>query len=183
MQATTLSASQLLQLDSFHFPLLAAVAVFLLRLVTRGIVRSLLLLGLNGYFLWWFVDGWQPVALLLGLVTFSYCVGRIQWLRERLPGHTPILAVLLWVFLFFVKDPELLPWINPFSRQPIILIGVSYMIFRCIQFIMDSELIENASFLTFLNYVCFFPTLLAGPIDQYENFADFSRGENLICVG
>lgn len=179
MDSTGLASAQPLQLHSLHFALLGAAAVLLLRLIRGGAVRAVVLLVLNLYFFWWFIDGWQPLALFVGLAAFSYLVGRVRWLRERLPWQTPILAVLLWVFLFLVKDPSLLPWLNPFARNPIILIGVSYMVFRCIHFVMDAEMIDNADFLSFVNYVFFFPTLLAGPIDQYENFLNFSRGDGL----
>lgn len=169
-----------LELNSFHFLLIGAVSVVLMRAFTHGLVRALVLLAINGYFFCQFISTWEAAALFAGLVAFSYALGRSELARNRLPWYTPIVGVLaLWAFLFLAKDPGLLPWINPLSAHPIRLIGISYMVFRCIQFVMDGEVLEDADFLSFVNFVLFFPTLLAGPIDQYERFQKFHQGEEL----
>lgn len=51
-------------------------------------------------------------------------------------------------------------------------IGLSYILFRYVHFLVESYrgTIRQSNFLTFLNYIFFFPTILAGPIDQYNNF-------------
>ena len=92
---------------------------------------------------------------------------RRDWLLQSVLG-VPLLvvlaaglAVLLWGLLFLIKDQGLLPWVNPFARHPVVVIGISYMVFRCIQFVMDGEALEGADFPSFLNFVFFFPTLLA----------------------
>lgn len=51
-------------------------------------------------------------------------------------------------------------------------IGLSYILFRLIHFLIDSanNKILEYNFLSFLNYIVFFPTFIAGPIDEYNNF-------------
>jgi alginate O-acetyltransferase complex protein AlgI len=171
---------QFLQLHSFHFLAVCVAAVVLLRLFPRGPCRGPAILALNLYFIFHFVNGWEPFVLLLALVGFAYFLGRSGLLRERLPSWAPLAGVLvLWALLFLVKDPALLSWFNPFYYHPIALVGVSYMVFRCIQFVMDGEFLGTPSLLGFLNYVFFFPTLLAGPLDRYEHFEQFHKGEGL----
>lgn len=65
-------------------------------------------------------------------------------------------------FLSFVNAPIL-------SVQKI---GLSYILFRYVHWLNESykRTIHRSDFLTFLSYIFFFPTFLAGPIDQYNNF-------------
>jgi alginate O-acetyltransferase complex protein AlgI len=54
--------------------------------------------------------------------------------------------------------------------MPISIVGISYMVFRGLSYIIDIELIENRGFVSYLNYILFFPTLLSGPIARFEPF-------------
>ena len=66
------------------------------------------------------------------------------------------------VFLEYIKAPIL-------SVQKL---GLSYIIFRYIHYLVESykNKIREANLLTFLSYILFFPSILAGPIDTYRNF-------------
>lgn len=51
-------------------------------------------------------------------------------------------------------------------------VGLSYILFRLIHFLIDSSKhqIKEYSILSFINYIVFFPSFMAGPIDEYNNF-------------
>lgn len=51
-------------------------------------------------------------------------------------------------------------------------IGLSYILFRHVHWLIENYKgnIPKSNFLTFINYVLFFPSILAGPIDTYKNF-------------
>ena len=51
-------------------------------------------------------------------------------------------------------------------------IGLSYILFRLIHFLIESSknTIKNYNIISFLNYIIFFPSFIAGPIDDYNNF-------------
>ena len=51
-------------------------------------------------------------------------------------------------------------------------IGLSYILFRFVHWLVESYKgsIVKSNFMTFLNYIFFFPSILAGPIDTYQNF-------------
>jgi len=51
-------------------------------------------------------------------------------------------------------------------------IGLSYILFRFVHWLIESykRTIHKANLLTFVNYILFFPSILAGPIDSYNNF-------------
>ena len=52
--------------------------------------------------------------------------------------------------------------------------GISYFSFKLVHFLVDcyNRKIRQLDFLTFTNYVCFFPGFFAGPINRYSAFAE-----------
>lgn len=59
-------------------------------------------------------------------------------------------------------------------------LGISYIMFRHIQFIVDSykQKINSFNLIDYINFLLFFPNFLAGPIDVYNNFTRWSNKEN-----
>lgn len=55
----------------------------------------------------------------------------------------------------------------------IFLIGISYTSFRMMHFIIEcyKRQIKNINFLTFLNYIFYFPAFISGPINRYDDFS------------
>lgn len=60
----------------------------------------------------------------------------------------------------------------PSSASLIIPIGMSFFTFKAISFLVDIYRNPNypKSFLSFFNYITFFPEFLSGPIDRFSNF-------------
>ena len=52
-------------------------------------------------------------------------------------------------------------------------LGISYLLFRHIQFIVDvrNGIIRNYRLIDYINFTLFFPNFLAGPIDTFSNFS------------
>ncbi len=84
-----------------------------------------------------------------------------KWKRLRLN-----LSIGLLITLFCVKNYDLANF-DLLQR-----IGLSYILFRLIHFLIDSskDKIHQYDIFSFLNYILFFPTFIAGPIDEYNNF-------------
>jgi alginate O-acetyltransferase complex protein AlgI len=169
---TALSAHQQLYLNSWHFLAFALAAVLVMRLLRRGPARRLALLAFNLYFVYFFVSGWWSALFLVGCVLATWGVGELQArLEDRLPAVFPVLlAIAMWMGLFFIKDPQLLPVVNPFHYAPVRIVGISYIVFRCLQYMLDASVFESRGLLTLANFILFFPTLISGPIERYENF-------------
>tara|TARA_B100000780_G_C21121345_1_gene454270 strand:- start:289 stop:1389 length:1101 start_codon:yes stop_codon:yes gene_type:complete len=55
-------------------------------------------------------------------------------------------------------------------------LGMSYILFRHIQYLVDSYKcrIKSYNLIDFINFILFFPNFLAGPIDKYTNFKRWS---------
>jgi alginate O-acetyltransferase complex protein AlgI len=161
-------------LNSWQFLLMAAGAILVMRLAASLLVRRLALLTLSIVFLSTYLTSIRSALILAILLVVIYLAGLPQvrtawgWTARMLVG----VIVALWAFLFLVKDPHLLAPANPFYHAPVVIIGISYLVFRGISYLMESELTKDASFLDFLNYMLFFPTILAGPIERFKPFAE-----------
>ena len=176
------SVHQELFLNSWHFAAFAALAVLVVRLAGGGLPRRLALLGLNAYFLFYFVADLYSLGALALCIAVTYGVGEVHHRQvERLPAAFPLaIAVVMWLVLFGVKNPHLAPPVNPFHHWPLRVIGTSYIVFRCMQYMLDAEMFERRSPLTLVNFVLFFPTLIAGPIERYETFAEWHDDDALL---
>lgn len=159
-------------LNSWEFLLISAVAILVCVVTKPQLIRNAVLLLLNLYFFVSFTSDLASIAVLFLFLSASYGIG--LW-RKRLGLRFSMLAqftiiTMLWAFLFLARDPHLLAPANPFHYLPIHIIGISYMVFRCISYLMEVEFIAKPSFLRFIVYVLFFPALLAGPIERYRTF-------------
>lgn len=161
-----------LALNSWEFLLIAAVAIAICCLVENLRIRNAALLAVNIYVLLAFVKNAASFLVLAAFLLIVYAIG--LWrksLGRNFPASTHFAIVGgLWAFLFLVRDGNLLAPVNPFHYMPVYIVGISYMVFRCISYVMEVEFIETPSFLRFCVYVLFFPGLLAGPIERYRAF-------------
>lgn len=162
-----------LTLNSWEFAAIAGVAVLTCSLLKDLRTRNYALLALNLYVLIVSFSISPLSFLVLGLCLI--CVYAIGLLRKRMQSKFTIglqlsIIAVLWWFLFLVRDDGLLPYANPFHYMPVFIIGISYMVFRCISYVMEVEFIDRPSFIKFCTYVLFFPGLIAGPIERYRNF-------------
>jgi alginate O-acetyltransferase complex protein AlgI len=171
-------SAQGLTFNSLHFLVFCLVGVTVVRALGCSRMKKWALLGLNVYFLAQVVTGLPPVIMLASLLLATYAVGE---LRVRCPDRVPrfvlpATVLLLWALLFAVKDPLFAVAANPFHYYQVLFIGFSYIVFRCIQYVMDVETFASRSLVTLVNFVVFFPTLFAGPLERYEVFQQFQDG-------
>ena len=172
----SLSQHQALFINSwafFAFSILAIAAYRILMGARSGLYRSVLLALCNLYFLSFFITGLTSIVFLSGLLLFTYGVGTVRRRKEEVIAISifHFVVIALWVCLFLVKDPDLFPPLNPFHGFPVHLVGISFLMFRAINYIEDAPIFDQTDFLTFVNYMLFFPTLMAGPIERYDGFS------------
>lgn len=108
------------------------------------------------------------------------------------------------ILLLILKNPALNHWaaqqVGAIQNQSlphnirfdIRWLGISYVIFRLLHTIRDyqSNHLQGVSLVDYVNYVIFFPTLSAGPIDRVQHFSDtlhldrpVEDNRNLISAG
>ncbi|SEE31104.1 MBOAT family O-acyltransferase [Bradyrhizobium erythrophlei] len=159
-------------LNSFSFILITFAAILACRLCAPRLMRELVVLLLSLYFLATFITEWDQLALLAAFLAIVYLLGVSKAANASFWSIATsfLIVALFWSALFLLKDPNLLGAVNPFHAHPVKLIGISYIVFRAITFVLEVAPGDRLSPLTFLNYMIFFPTLLAGPIERFHRF-------------
>ena len=155
--------------------------VFLFVLVKWGFKKSwldnLLLVGGNILILLHIVS-WKSLFLLSLLALLAYGAGLLLWKRKS--GWVLGIVLSLLILLFSVRNYPLVQtwlgdwWTNLLCKHFLSVekIGLSYILFRLIHWLVESYkgTLRSRNFLTYLNYLFFFPTFMAGPIDTFNNF-------------
>lgn len=121
---------------------------------------------------------YKSLLVLLVVALLIYAVGCLLY-RNRKPW-VMALALGLLVSLFAIRQYPLLQswlgdWWTELMRKPFLSVerlGLSYILFRMIHWIVESyrRTIRSRNILTYINYLFFFPTFMAGPIDTFNNF-------------
>ncbi len=159
-------------LNSFTFLIIAIVAVIACALLGHRNARSAALLAVNIYVLLTFTAAPLSLAVLGVFLLASYRIG--LWRRSKGRSFSLqaqlLLVAALWAFLFITRDGLLIGGGTGAQASPIFIVGLSYMVFRSISFLMEVEFVKNPSLLRYATYILFFPTLLAGPIERYRVF-------------
>jgi alginate O-acetyltransferase complex protein AlgI len=172
---------------SAGFIVLALVLSALFPFVPGLRARQVLLASCNFAFLWNFIPNVASWAVLAAFLASGYAAGRLLTVKPRgtllaiyLAGL--VLAFILikkYVFLAYVVPPSLM-------AHGIVLVGISYMLFRQIHFVVDSmqQQIDRATAWDYLNYQTNLFALLAGPIQRYQDFREsWNRLEPLPKTG
>ena len=111
-------------------------------------------------------------AFILG----TYAAVRLQ--KARPSGNVVFATIALVIAAFlYLKRYAFLTSLLPsrFLEHPIELVGLSYMLFKFIHVLVDQWQGQLAplSFTCYVNYQLAFFTILAGPIQRYNEFHDF----------
>jgi D-alanyl-lipoteichoic acid acyltransferase DltB (MBOAT superfamily) len=127
-------------------------------------------------FLFSYVRDWQNWAVLLGFLLSGYGCAALLRAKPSRGVFAAYLALLIIVFAF-LKKYVFLKAVVPERMLDlgIEIVGLSYILFRQIHFIVDSMQgqIETPSLWSYLNYQVNSFTLLAGPIQRYQDFQEY----------
>lgn len=161
------------------FEILLFVFLFLLCRWTlkKNWLDNLLLVGGNILILTQIVSP-KSLFLLSLLALLAYGAGIL--LHRRKSGWVLALSLTLLLALFAVRNYPLVQswlgnwWTDTFSKHFLSVekLGLSYILFRMIHWLVESYkgTLRSRNPLTYLNYLFFFPTFMAGPIDTLNNF-------------
>lgn len=114
------------------------------------------------------------IGIALGIFFISKEIISKGWKISKLLAFLSVVGVIL---LFCIRTFPSAFGVDSFQlgstpNSLIERIGMSYIMFRHIQFIVDSlkGRIKQFHFLDYINFILFFPNFLAGPIDKYNHF-------------
>ncbi len=139
-------------------------------------LRRALLSAVNVGFLYTWVPNPSSWAVFALVIVGTYLLVRL--IRVRPSGWFVFFTLALVLAGFIVlKHYAFLEWILPDSlwNHPIELVGISYMLFKFIHVFVDTwqEQLGPLNFITYANYQLAFFTLVAGPIQRYNEFQSF----------
>ena len=177
-----------MEFNSFQFLIFFLVFLILYWFVFNKSGKNqniLLFLGSCVFYSWW---DWRFLFLLLGTSLFNFILGIYIAKTTNEKKRNLLFYVALFQgigMLFFFKyfnffTASLISNLSAFNigvsnltLNLILPLGISFFTFKTISYCIDvdNEKIEpTKDWLVFFNYVTFFPTLLAGPIDKASFF-------------
>jgi len=125
----------------------------------------------------------KSLFLLFLLSLLTYGAGLLLYHRKS--GWLLGVSITLLLIVFSVRNYPLVQswlgswWSDTLGKHFLSVekIGLSYILFRIIHWLVESyrRTIRSRNFLTYLNYLFFFPTFTAGPIDTFNNFHYWSE--------
>jgi alginate O-acetyltransferase complex protein AlgI len=125
-------------------------------------------------FLWAQLTDWTRAVTLAGFLLSGYAVALTlrRWPRRFILATYIILSIAAFIYL---KRYSFLELVLPDSwlHHAIGIVGLSYILFRQIHFLVDvaQGQIAELSLLSYLNYQLSLFTLQAGPIQRYQDFS------------
>jgi alginate O-acetyltransferase complex protein AlgI len=148
----------------------------LFHLVPGKLPRQLLLSALNLAFLCTFITNRSTWA---GFALFIIGTYIILWLVRKRPSGLLVLVSIVGILAAFliVKKYTFLEGLLPRTiwNHKVFLIGISYMLFKFIHVLVDTwqGQLERCSLFSYANYQLGFFTLMAGPIQRYNDFYQY----------
>lgn len=116
-------------------------------------------------------------VFLVGLTLFAYVMARTLARQHKFRTLLTSLAVLVIVLFCFKYGHRLFVLLagteTEFAKAYIVPLGLSYLVFKLIAFVLDAYRgeIDNPDYEELLAFILFIPSFPAGPIERYQNFA------------
>ncbi|MBI3684532.1 MAG: hypothetical protein HY235_29520 [Acidobacteria bacterium] len=164
-----------MNLFSHHFLVFFGILFLAYRQLRSVTGRRVILTIANLVFLLTFlqtIKDWLALAVFLLL---SYVM--LILIRDSWKWICGLFIALILAALVFFRRYEFLGWFVPSAalHHTLALTGISYMTFKAIHLIVDQRQGQLApfTFLSYLNYQIGFFSLVAGPIQRYNDFFQF----------
>ncbi len=172
--------------NSIDFAIFLPIVFILFWVFTKTVKERNILIVLSSYLFygWW---DWRFLSLILFSTVLDYSIG-IGLSKQTVPKKR---LVLIWISVFvnlgflgffkyfnFFLDSFVTAFsffgteINSPTLNIILPIGISFYTFQTLSYTIDiyrKDIEANRNFIAFAAYVCFFPQLVAGPIERPGN--------------
>jgi len=159
--------------DSLQFLAFGVIAACLYNLFRPVTWRQGILLVANLSFLSTFTSSPRAFLPFTAFLLLGYVGVRAMQSPATRPAFVPLLIAIVAVFVW-LKKYTFLP-AGTFLRFSYVTIGFSYILFRVLHMMIDAradELRKKIGVISYLNHTLNFMTLVSGPIQRYENFAE-----------
>ncbi|EOT51427.1 MULTISPECIES: D-alanyl-lipoteichoic acid biosynthesis protein DltB [Enterococcus] len=129
---------------------------------------------LTVFFLWISFGGefaHQGLALIGYVFYQCVLVGGYFAIKQK-KNSTPIFYLAVCLAILPLAITKVVPFFTAGKPSILGFLGISYLTFRSVQMIMETRdgLIKEYSWINYLRFLLFFPTISSGPIDRYRRF-------------
>ncbi len=170
--------------NSLEFLLFFCIFFFTYWLVLKNqlqLQNIFLLFGSYAFYAWW---DWRFLSIIIGSSALNYCLGiyihkaNSMKAKKWLVGLAVVqgiglLILFKYVNFFITSFSDALALVgvhlNAHTLKLIMPLGISFYTFRTLSYILDvykNKIQPCKNWLTFFNFVAFFPSLISGPIDR-----------------
>jgi alginate O-acetyltransferase complex protein AlgI len=158
---------------SFQFVLSALAMAGIFFHLPGTVARRFALCVCNGIFLCWVLPNGASWLAMGTFVLSGYVMARLLRAKPSARILGVYLALLVAAFMVLKKYVMLEPLLPAAVwTYPIVVTGLSYVLFRQIHFLVDvlQQQIEHFTFWSYLNYQANLFGFLSGPIQRYQEF-------------
>jgi alginate O-acetyltransferase complex protein AlgI len=180
---TSTSLNETIMLFTQGNYLLFLLAVFFAYWLIAAHLQRRIVFLLTASYGFYLASGWQSVVLLFAVSTIDYCVTRLMQSSDSQHTRKLLLAVSLTTDLgvlcvfkyanFFLGNAANVFGFHVPTLRLLVPLGLSFFIFQSLAYVIDSyrRCVEPArTYLEYLAFIAFFPTLVAGPILRASQF-------------
>lgn len=179
---------------SARFVLLVAVSIILIHGCHSHAAKRCVLLFASAWFVASQAASVPMLMPLLGFLLAGFLLIRWTQFQQRRLSILFSISLVLFLFLYLKKYTflkimlsSLAKFFNgshserfsPFIEQTYMTVGLSYVMFRLIHIIVDvygGAIKKPISMISYLNYVCFFPNYISGPIQRFQDYTQQEDG-------
>lgn len=157
--------------DSWYFILFIVVALSLYHFVKNKMVNMYILLIINIVFVSSFVTSISQFIPLAIFLLLGYLFINLSYSHKNKYYSAIFILTIVTVFIY-LKRYTFFDFL-PFIKDTYLTVGLSYILFRIIQVILDVQggsIVEKISLISYLNFTCFFLNYISGPIQRYQDF-------------
>lgn len=167
---------------SIQFVLFGLGAALVSNFSRSKVWRAVVLGGASAVFLAILAQNFAVILPLLGFVLLGY--SGLLLLRHGWP-LVSILAIIVILAYVWLKKYSFLPEAT-FLHMPYFTLGLSYIFFRVLHLLIDTGQIREQRGIGFGEYLLYtfnFTTLVSGPIQRYDRFAEDQFADNPVALG
>ncbi|MCC7301857.1 MAG: hypothetical protein IT233_04365 [Bacteroidia bacterium] len=160
----------MLPFSSADFFIWMAAMVLLVQLTGRLLPKEGYMYLIAGCNLLFVVLFFPDPLLLSGFIAYTYLI--LHFIIPMLNFRLRIWGILILLVPMILVKLDIRFHVYPFELNRVLsFAGLSYASFRVVGYYMDQKPGDPAAHpVSWLNFLCFTPTLLIGPIDRYRNY-------------
>lgn len=160
-----------MKFDSLPFLLFIIGSLASFHLFRRSVIIPFVLALINAVFLLSYSSSLEALIPLTVFILLGYVF--ICYLYHQPNRRALAVFITIIIFLFiYLKRYTVINFI-PSLTFPYTVMGLSYILFRVLQVMIDvydRNIPKKISLLDYFNFVWFFPTFVSGPIQRYQDF-------------